>query len=438
MEAELRAYRSNPTNTRFNRLYYTARPWLKNVAISTLNRYSSLSLTGSLDDVVIEGAFALSVSARRFVFLCPVCGRAFVDRADMARHMRVDHRRRGVGLVSLASFSKTSAALAMRRTTRRLARPEILDPDAADKIGVLEDAEDRMIVEILIGRLRDRLSARVRANLELVLRESIRVDPIVLEDLRREAMYITVTRRRTRKERKMSDYTPEPNWTALNVRTLREAAKDVLGIKTSKRTMRTAYADIHGRLKGGVRELEFTCVNCNSLIDDKMPRCWACGLIFNEESEDEPVVDAELVERAKKIGVDPEGKSREDLLEAIEEVETRTRKARQDVDLLTIESARLNEQLTEAMPDGWSKKISKQYTSYFDGDRTRRIAIYHRGLRVQFSVDDGFLDGFAELEFFDADQRRAKHFGRVNYVYNGDTAKYAFDLVKRVFDAHGA
>lgn len=233
---------------------------------------------------------------------------------------------------------------------------------------------------------------------------------------------------------------PQPNWDVLNVRTLRTSAKEVLEIVPKKRTLKAAYAEVYEALRAGERELAFTCQNCGSLIDDEMDKCWACGLVFREEGDDgeEELVDGEIAARAAKLGLDVSALSREEAIERIEAEETRRRKETKDVDLLTIESGKLNEQMTDAMPDGWRKKRSNQYTTYFDADGTRRVAVYHRGLRVQFSVEDGFLDGFADLTFLNKDERRQKHYGRVNYEYMGDTAKYALDLAKRVFEKYGA
>lgn len=435
MERELRTYRANPTDVGFGRLYSVAYPWLKNTGMTAIGKYRSLSMSGTLDDVVNAGALALSVSARRFSFYCGECEAVFVDAGDLVRHAKFSHRRRGaVGLVSLSQFARTSARLAMKRTARRLHRPEILT-DEIDRYEAATDldVEDRLILEIMIGRLRERLSERSRAHLELVLRSMI-LDSSEFDDLRREAECLIGVK--TRKEIRMPDYSPEPKWSELNVRTLKGSAKEVLGFETDKRTMKTVYADLHGRLKETERELVFTCQNCHSLIDDDMERCWACGLIFTEGSE-EPVVDDELVERAKKLGIDVDGKDRAGLLSAIEDLETRTREARKNVDLLTLESKRLNDQITEAMPDGWSKKVSRQYTAYFDVDRVRRIAIFNRGMKVCFSVEDEMLDGFADLVFFDREARRAKHYGRTNYEYGGDIAQYALDLCKRVMKKYG-
>jgi RNA polymerase subunit RPABC4/transcription elongation factor Spt4 len=320
----------------------------------------------------------------------------------------------------------------MKRTTRRLYRPEISEAEVDREVS-LDDVEDRLLLEITISRFRERLSTRAREVLELLLRSAV-VDSSAAEDLRREVdLIIGVTRSTTsRKEIEMAEHAAEPNWSALNIRTLREASKEVLGLESTKRTMKSAYGEIREKLLKMDRELLFTCQNCDSLIDDKMDRCWACGLAFKDEVEEETVVEAEVVERARKLGIEVEGKDRANLLKEIEGVEGKTRDARRSVDLLTLESQRLNEQITEEMPDGWSKKTSKQYTAYFDSDRTRRVAIFHRGLKCHFSVDDGFLDGFPDLAFFDEESRRAKHFGRANYEYAGDMAKYAFDLFKRI------
>lgn len=227
-------------------------------------------------------------------------------------------------------------------------------------------------------------------------------------------------------------------WSVLKLQTLKTAAKDVLGVEVEKRTLKSAYAEAFDALveKVGEENLKFTCRNCGSRIDAEIPKCWACDLVFTDEYEEDDVVDSELVERAKRLGIEVGDLGREDLIERIEAEETRRRADVKDLDLLTLESKRLNEKLTEAMPDGWCKKRAKQYTTYFDGKGTRRICVFHRGLRVQFSIENGFFDGFADLTFYDADERRAKHFGRVNYEYQGDTGKYALDLSKRVFEEY--
>jgi hypothetical protein len=191
MEAVLRAYRANPTDARFGDVFRVARPWLKATGISTLKTYPSLSLSGSLDDVVLEGALALSRSTRRFIYLCDSCGAAKIHLSDLAAHQREEHRVRGaLPLVGLSTFSRTSARLAMKRTARRLLRPEILDeePEVVEAcLRPAEDVEAAMIFEVFVRRLRTRLSARALANLELLLASDLEgVDPRAIEVLRRE------------------------------------------------------------------------------------------------------------------------------------------------------------------------------------------------------------------------------------------------------------
>lgn len=191
MEMELRAYRANPTDGRFGDVYRVARPWLKAAGISTLKTYPSLSISGSLDDVVLEGALALSRSARRFVYLCDSCGAAKIHLSDLDAHQRNEHRvRGGLPLVGLSTFSQTSARLAMKRTARRLLRPEILEEEPETVEACLRPAEDveaAMLFEVFVRRLRMRLSARARTNLELLLANNLAdVDPRAIEVLRRE------------------------------------------------------------------------------------------------------------------------------------------------------------------------------------------------------------------------------------------------------------
>jgi RNA polymerase subunit RPABC4/transcription elongation factor Spt4 len=231
-------------------------------------------------------------------------------------------------------------------------------------------------------------------------------------------------------------YDPEPTWKVLTLPALKTSAKEVLGRTPKKRTIKGAYEELYVYLtKESGRDLSFTCQNCGSLIDDEMEKCWACGLVFSEDSEEE-VVDTELSARARRLGIDPEGKERDELLEAIEAAETKARKAKENVDLLAIESQKLNEALIEAMPDGWRPSRVKQFTAYFDPQGVKRIGVYHRGLKIDFLVDEKFFDGFPDVSYFSPEERKKRHFGRVNYQYNGDMANQAIELVKRVFSKY--
>jgi hypothetical protein len=189
MEAELRAYRANPTDRRFADVYRVASPWLKSTGISTIRTYRGLTVSGALDDVALEGALSLSRSARRFVYFCETCGRAFVHSRDLSAHSMSEHRRRGVAaLVSLSTFSQTSARLAMKRTARRLVRPEILEPDV--ETGIDYDAESNVLMAVLVSRLRERLSARALAELEAILLRDVPAPEEVAEELRRELTHL--------------------------------------------------------------------------------------------------------------------------------------------------------------------------------------------------------------------------------------------------------
>lgn len=188
MERELRAYRAEPTDVRFADVYRVVRPWLRSAGIATIRKYSSLTVSGSLDDVMVEGALSISSAARRFVYLCD-CGRAFVHLSDLAKHQREEHRRRGgCELVTLSRFATTSARLAMKRTAFRLVRPEILDPDVEPR-GIDGEAEARVVFEVLVSSVRERLSVRARVNLELILRRDLPSGEEI-DDLRREVSNI--------------------------------------------------------------------------------------------------------------------------------------------------------------------------------------------------------------------------------------------------------
>lgn len=169
MESELRAYRANPTDRRFSDVYRVASPWLKSSGLRILGGYRCLCTSGSIDDLIVEGALSLSRSARRFVYFCSDCGQAFVHVVDLSAHRREVHRRRGVASVSLSTFSRTSANLAMRRTARRLVRPEI--PKSDIELGIDDQVETTILFEILISSLGERIWARARESLRAILEE---------------------------------------------------------------------------------------------------------------------------------------------------------------------------------------------------------------------------------------------------------------------------
>jgi hypothetical protein len=185
-ELSLRNYRANPSNRTFQRVAAEYRPWLYSSGMKTLNRFPTLSAGNCLDDLTNEGLLALSVSARRFVWFCRRCGEAFIQHGDLTAHAAVEHGvRGGVQLVKLDQFAECSARLAMRRTARRMLRPEEYPAGAgADLPDLLDEAwtEDALAAEILIRRAERRMSADARRILLRVL-SSARPPLLAADDL---------------------------------------------------------------------------------------------------------------------------------------------------------------------------------------------------------------------------------------------------------------
>jgi len=218
-----------------------------------------------------------------------------------------------------------------------------------------------------------------------------------------------------------------PRFKQLNLSTLRKTSAEVLGFEPQGRKIREAHAEVMAELDRRRHELPYVCGRCNSSLDGEMSKCWACGSVIQDEAEDAPRMTTEEVEsRAGKLGIDPGEKGEEELRAEVEAAEKRKRNRRGD--LGGMEAERLNEQLTEAMGDGWRKDRTKLYISYFDPSGQKRIGVYNRGLQVQFSVNDGVLDHFENLEFLDKDARRRRHTGRTNYIYVGDVSREALEV----------
>ena len=235
-----------------------------------------------------------------------------------------------------------------------------------------------------------------------------------------------------------------PRWKVLSLQTLRESAKEVLDVDVTERTVRGAYEEVMGKLGG--RELDYVCGRCNAPIDGDMKRCWACGAaISDDEGEEDPEMKLEEIQaRAKSLGIaitaNNTRKPKDVLLKEVEAAETRRRTASaRGADVHGIEAQKLNEVLTEKMPDGWTKSVSKQFTSYWDVDHVRRISVMLRGFRVCFCVDDGFFgkDLAEGCDFYPPEERRRRHYGRDNYIYRGDVAKEALRMSEAVFKKYG-
>lgn len=168
LDETLRCYRADPNNRTFRAVHRAWTPWLRAAGTSVLRRFWGLSYS-DLDDVVNDGLLALSQGARRYVFFCARCGDVFLDGADLRRHAREEHGVRGdAALVDLGTFCRTSARIKMRACAARLLHPEEVleaDPDP----GVILDAEDRVLVEVLLRRA----DARLRGGMADVLRRAL-------------------------------------------------------------------------------------------------------------------------------------------------------------------------------------------------------------------------------------------------------------------------
>lgn len=228
--------------------------------------------------------------------------------------------------------------------------------------------------------------------------------------------------------------TPElegPKFNLLKLADLKANCEAMLGFTPEKRKIRAAYEEVIKALEERGHELPYICGHCNSPIDGEMEKCWACGVVLDDE-EDPTVQSDEVEARARKLGIDPDGKDREELTAEVEAAEKAKRAKTRDANLFCIEADRINEKLGELLPDGWRVKRSGQYNSYYDGNGNRRIAVFHRGLNVHFSVEDGVLDGVKHLEFLDAEERKRRHAGRTNYMFTGEISKDALEICATV------
>ena len=168
-ELALINYRADPNNRSFSKVCQIYRPWLRMNGMWTLNKFPTLSPTGDLDDLTNEGLLAISRSARRYVFFCTVCGKAFIQKVDLSNHAMIEHRIRGAAsLVSLKTFVEVSAKLAMKRTAQRLIKPEeILDPNP--DVGIIYFSEEEILIELLIQKASERLSVEALKVLKRIL-----------------------------------------------------------------------------------------------------------------------------------------------------------------------------------------------------------------------------------------------------------------------------
>lgn len=456
-ETALLQYRADPTDRNFGRVAEAYEPWLRRTGFEALDRFSNLSPSADLDDLRVEGLLAISRSARRFVWMCPVCEETFLNRADLRAHGALAHHILGpLELVRIETFVEISARMAMRRAARRLLNPcEVLLeelPEQAD-----EGQEERIIMADLLNAAERRLSGEALAILVRLLSgdaQPVRPRggsfPRVPTVSRRLRTFISSNEglKEVLMENEIAAVTPAPEtgprWKVLSLQTLREAAKEVLGIEVAERTVRGAYEEALRSLEG--RELEYMCGRCGAPLDEKMPRCWACAASISDGNEEDEMRLEEIQARAKKLGIaitaNNTRKTNEALLKEVEAAETRRRNlSARGADVTGMEAQKLNEAITVdlGLPDGWTKSASKQFTSYWDGEHVRRVSVMLRGFKVCFCVDDGFFgtdlpDGLA---FYHPEERKRRHYGRDNYIYTGDVSKVALKLVDAVFKKYG-
>ena len=183
LEIALRRYRANPTDARFEAVYRLSKPWLRSVALSTLRKFPTLPVDTYVDDLVNDGALAISRSARRFCYFCE-CGELFLHRSDLIRHMRDDHKLRGgAAAVTLRNFSQYSARLAMRSTAiRSIQRSADIEPNE----GIDERFEPDVICYLLVVAVGRRLSEQARELVKRILEGDEVELGEALEELRSE------------------------------------------------------------------------------------------------------------------------------------------------------------------------------------------------------------------------------------------------------------
>lgn len=230
-----------------------------------------------------------------------------------------------------------------------------------------------------------------------------------------------------------------PKWSVLSLPALRRNAAEIAGLEAPKsRTLKAAFEEVREALRARGDDLSYACGRCNAPVGIDLPRCWACGATFDGDPEPEITL-AELRDRARRLGISTRGKDADALRTEIEAAEKRRIEGRRSGDLGTLESTEIIANLTRLMPNGYRRKNNPRYTAFFEKGGRRRIGVKYRGLSVHFSVDDGFFDGEKDvhgLVYLDAEERRRRHYGRTNYVYEGDLQRVAIRLAEKVFGAY--
>lgn len=190
----------------------------------------------------------------------------------------------------------------------------------------------------------------------------------------------------------------------LNINKIKKNCKKLFDYEIKSKILKKIIEEVIDYLD--FDDIKTCCNNCKVPINNDLKYCWACSSIFDYNSE---------IKESLNI------KSDKEFIK-----ETRSIIGRMD-------SRLINQKLTELMPDGWKKENRKPYFSYFDHEGTRRISVMKRGLDVHFTVEDGFLDNIDNVDFYDAKERRRRHYGLENYRYVGDYVNEVVEIAKKVF-----
>lgn len=157
MDHVLLRYRSDPTDRNFREVNRVVSPWVKSCATRTLRRFPALSFEGNFDDLANEGMWSFSRSARRYVFVCSECDRVFISGSRLREHAADEHRFRGnCAKVSIGTYSRWSADLAIRGCVRRTFKSEILYEEVF--LGKVDFPEVSVMIKLYLERTREKLS----------------------------------------------------------------------------------------------------------------------------------------------------------------------------------------------------------------------------------------------------------------------------------------
>lgn len=190
-------------------------------------------------------------------------------------------------------------------------------------------------------------------------------------------------------------------WGEITLRGVIVGAAEV-GVSTvSGKTLREAHSDVLKTLAEQGIVLRYCCSRCRTPIGTSHKKCWACGAQVGPPS---------LVKRVRPDLRRVAGVGR----------------------LSELDAEQLVKRLRKAIPKGWKVYPAVQHTTFWDKQGVRRIAVYRRGLAIQFSVPDGFFGEDDEVEFVSPADRVRRHLGRVSYIYTGAIQRDAFQLCHRV------